>query len=86
MNLTLASGLLTFFNNVLTFTPPDTLGGPGETVTNFLSVSDTLGNALSNTVWTFDIVRPVVATDTFLSLKARFLFHYFCTLLRYKQL
>jgi len=69
-NLTLTDSMLNWTNNTLTFNPTSVLGGAGAVISNALTVTDTLGHTLSNYTWTFQLGRPTVATNTFLSLTA----------------
>jgi Sulfatase-modifying factor enzyme 1/Immunoglobulin I-set domain len=69
-DLTLPSPYLSYNANTLIFTPPSSLGGPGEVISDTLTVADVLGNTLTNYTWTFQLGRPVVATSDFLSLSA----------------
>ncbi len=67
-NLTTASSLLIYTNNVLTFTPTNILGAAGTTITNTITVSDTIGHTLSNYTWRFQLALDPVVTNAFLSL------------------
>ena len=69
-NLTLAGGGLSYSNGTVTFTPTGVWGAGGDAITNTLTVFDTLGHALSNYTWTFQLARPAVATNAFLPLIA----------------
>ena len=69
-DLTLASPYLTYDNGTIVFTPPNVLGQAGETITNVLTVADTLGHTLSGHTWTFQLARPADADDDFLPLTA----------------
>lgn len=69
-DMTLASPYLTYDNSTIVFTPPDILGQAGETITNILTVADTLGHTLSDHTWTFQLARPADADDDFLPLTA----------------
>lgn len=69
-DMTLASPYLTYDNGTIVFTPPDVLGQAGETITNVLTVADTLGHTLSDHTWTFQLARPADADDDFLPLTA----------------
>jgi hypothetical protein len=69
-DMTLASPYLTYDKGTIVFTPPDALGQAGETITNVLTVADTLGHTLSDHTWTFQLARPADADDDFLPLTA----------------
>jgi len=69
-NLSLASSMLTWSNQTLTFNPTSVLGEAGAIVSNVLTIADTLGHTLNNYTWTFQLGRPIVVTNTFLSLTA----------------
>jgi hypothetical protein len=69
-DMTLASSNVTYDDGTITFTPPDALGQAGETVTNIITVADTLGYTLSNYTWTFQLARPAEVDDDFLPLTA----------------
>jgi len=69
-NLSLSSPLLTYANNILTFTPSTALGTGGSVITNTLTVADILGNTLSNYTWTITLARQTVSTTSFLPLTA----------------
>lgn len=68
-NITLADSNLSCADSTLAFNPPDgILGAPGTVLTNFLTVSDTLGNTLSNYTWKFRLSQTTIATNSFLPL------------------
>ena len=69
-DMTLASPYVTYDNGAVVFAPPDALGQAGATITNYLTVADTLGHTLSNHTWTFQLARPNDSTDDFLPLTA----------------
>lgn len=69
-NLTLADPLLTWSNSAVVFTPPAALGEPGATISNSLTIADTLGHTLSNHTWTFELERTPETAGEFLALTA----------------
>lgn len=69
-DMTLASPYLAYDNGTIVFTPPDVLGQAGETITNVLTVADTLGHTRNDHTWTFQLARPADVDDDFLPLTA----------------
>lgn len=69
-DMTASSPYLSFSNGLLSFSPPSSLGTDGEVITNRLTISDTLGHALSDYTWTFELNRQAIATNAFLPLLA----------------
>ena len=69
-NMTMAEGMLSWSNGTVSFVPPSSLGNPGSVVTGLITVADTLGYTLSNSMWSFQIDRTNVATDAFIPLTA----------------
>lgn len=69
-NMASSSPNLAWSNNTVIFTPTAALSIQGATVTNFLTITDTLGHTLSNYTWTFTLARAPEAAGEFLSLTA----------------
>ncbi|NCA82005.1 MAG: hypothetical protein EOM72_04595 [Opitutae bacterium] len=69
-NMGHASPYLAWTNNTVIFTPPAALGAPGATISNSLAIADTLGHALSNYTWTFELERTPETAGEFLALTA----------------
>ena len=69
-NLGSASPDLAWTNGTLVFTPPTALGEPGATISNSLTIADTLGHVLSNCTWTYELERTPEVAGEFLALTA----------------
>ena len=69
-NMGHASPYLTWTNNTVIFTPPAALGAPGATISNSLSIADTLGHTLNSYTWTFELERTPEVYGNFLALTA----------------
>ena len=69
-NMVHSSPYLSWSNDTVVFTPPAVLGGPGGTISNSLTIADTLGHTLSNYIWTFELKRTPETAGEFLALTA----------------
>ena len=61
---------VSYSSNTLVFTPPESIGLPGDYITNSLTVADTLGHALTNYIWSFRLEQTATTTSDFLPLMA----------------
>lgn len=69
-NMVHSSPYLSWSNDTVVFTPPAALGVPGATISNSLTIADTLGHTLSNYTWTFELERTPEVAGEFLALTA----------------